>query len=249
MILRRIGTAIKCQDWFVVLVELLIVVVGIYIGLQVDDWTTARQDRKDEREFYIQLHDDLMLAQLRASRLLDRRLNLSADLASATDVLFERAGRDEFTAKECEAIGNSRFLNIVIADLPALTALLASGRLGIVEDADLRSSVISLQQLADGIKVMIPFNTATRVDLPNEFPELISATSYYDEDLGEYQEFYECDHEGMRKSPGFRNGISVNMDGYDAYLRDGLIPWNEQFKEVHNKVDAELGISHETETE
>ncbi len=247
MILHRLGNAVKRQDWFVVLIELLIVVVGIYIGLQVDDWQKEHQDRIDEQEFYVQLHDDLMLAQLRASRLLERRLTLVTDLAAATDVLFQRIDRNEFTPAECEAIGNSRFLNIVIADFPALTALLASGRLGIVEDTELKSSVITLQQLADAIKNMIPFNTATRSDLPYEFPELISATSYFDEELGEYQEAYECDLEGMRKSPGFRNGISVNMDGYDAYLRDGLIPWNEQFKKVHNMVDAKLGISHEGE--
>jgi len=245
MILRRIGTAIKRQDWFVVLIEIFTVVIGIFIGLQVDGWNQARKDRKDEQEFYTQLHDDLMLAQLRASRVLQRRLDLAANLASATDVLFERVDRDEFTPKECEAIGNSRFLNIVIANLPALTALMASGRLGIIGDAELKSSVITLQQLADAIKVMIPFNTATRSDLPYEFPELISATSYYDEEIGEYQEIYECDLQGMRKSAGFRNGISVNMDGYDAYLRDGLIPWNDQFNKVHAMVDAKLGISHE----
>lgn len=247
MILHRIADAFKKQDWFVVFIELAIVVVGIYLGLQVDDWQKSRQDRKDEREFYAQLHDDLMLAELRASRVLQRRLELSADLASATDVLFERSERGYLTPKECEAIGNSRFMNIVIADFPALTVLMASGRLGIIEDTEIKSSVITLKQLADAIKEMIPFNTATRSDLSYEFPELISATSYFDEELGEYQEFYECDLEAMRKSPGFRNGISVNMDGYDAYLRDGLIPWNEQFNKVHNLVDDKLAISHKGE--
>lgn len=51
MILNRIGTAIRNQDWFVVFIELMIVVVGIYIGLQVDDWQKARQDRADEGRF------------------------------------------------------------------------------------------------------------------------------------------------------------------------------------------------------
>lgn len=244
MILRRLADAFKKQDWFVVLVEIFTVVIGIFIGLQVDDWNEARKDRKAEQEFYVQLHDDLILADLRASRVLKRRLELSADLASATDVVFGRAGRDDLTPKECDAIGNSRFMNIVISDFPSLTAILASGSLRIIEDGDLKTSVITLQQMADAIIVMIPFNTATRSDLPYEFPELISATSYFDEGLGEYQEAYECDLEGMRQNPGFRNGISVNMDGYDAYLRDGLIPWNAQFKKVHGMVDAKLEINH-----
>jgi hypothetical protein len=36
MILRRLGDAVARQDWFVVLIELVVLVVGIFIGLQVD---------------------------------------------------------------------------------------------------------------------------------------------------------------------------------------------------------------------
>ena len=247
MILNHLATAIKRQDWFVVVLEIFIVVIGIYIGLQVDDWQKQRQDRVDEGEFYIQLHEDLMLAQLRASRLLKRRLDLVKELGSSTDVLFGRSDRNELTEVECAAIGNSRFLNIVIADFPSLTALLSSGRLGIIQDVNLRTSVVTLQQLADAIKTMIPFNTATRTDLPYEFPELITATAYFDVELGEYQESYECDLEGMRQNRGFLNGVSVNLDGYDAYLRDGLIPWNDQFNKVHDMVDTKLSLTHEGE--
>ncbi len=42
MIIKRLATGIKEQDWFVVMVEVMIVVVGIFIGLQVDDWNEGR---------------------------------------------------------------------------------------------------------------------------------------------------------------------------------------------------------------
>ena len=42
MILNRLAKGIKNQDWFVVVLEIFIVVIGIYIGLQVDDWNKAR---------------------------------------------------------------------------------------------------------------------------------------------------------------------------------------------------------------
>ena len=42
MILRRLAEAIQQQNWFVVLLEVMIVVVGIFIGLQVDDWNQER---------------------------------------------------------------------------------------------------------------------------------------------------------------------------------------------------------------
>ena len=42
MILRRLAESIRKQEWFTVVLEVLIVVVGIFIGLQVDEWNRAR---------------------------------------------------------------------------------------------------------------------------------------------------------------------------------------------------------------
>ncbi len=42
MILRRIATAFRKQDWFTVAVETLIVVFGVFIGLQVNNWNVRR---------------------------------------------------------------------------------------------------------------------------------------------------------------------------------------------------------------
>jgi hypothetical protein len=45
MILRRITDAFHKQDWFTVFIETLIVVFGVFIGLQVNNWNEARRDR------------------------------------------------------------------------------------------------------------------------------------------------------------------------------------------------------------
>jgi hypothetical protein len=46
MILRRIVHAIRKQDWSTIVVEILIVVIGILIGLQVDGWNERRETRR-----------------------------------------------------------------------------------------------------------------------------------------------------------------------------------------------------------
>lgn len=46
MILRRIAHAIRRQDWSTIVVEILIVVIGILIGLQVDGWNERRETRQ-----------------------------------------------------------------------------------------------------------------------------------------------------------------------------------------------------------
>ncbi len=38
MILRRIIENVRTRDWFTVAIEFLIVVVGIFVGLEVSNW-------------------------------------------------------------------------------------------------------------------------------------------------------------------------------------------------------------------
>ena len=58
MILRRLAEAIRVQHWFTVVLEILIVVIGIFIGLQVDDWNERRKDRAAERGYLERLLTD-----------------------------------------------------------------------------------------------------------------------------------------------------------------------------------------------
>ncbi|MEM5518641.1 hypothetical protein WNY37_16910 [Henriciella sp. AS95] len=45
MILQRLATSIRKQDWFTVLIETLIVVFGVFLGIQLGNWNEARQDQ------------------------------------------------------------------------------------------------------------------------------------------------------------------------------------------------------------
>ena len=49
MILRRLAKSIRNQDWFAVLIEFVIVVAGIFAGLQANEWAKERADREQER--------------------------------------------------------------------------------------------------------------------------------------------------------------------------------------------------------
>lgn len=45
MILQRMAQAIRRQNWFQVIIEIFIVVIGIFLGLQVTEWNDTRQDK------------------------------------------------------------------------------------------------------------------------------------------------------------------------------------------------------------
>ena len=59
MILQRLANSIRKQDWFTVFIETLIVVLGVFVGLQVNNWNEARQARGKEALYLSDLIDDL----------------------------------------------------------------------------------------------------------------------------------------------------------------------------------------------
>ena len=47
MILQRLATSIRKQDWFTVVIETMIVVFGVYLGIQLGNWNADRTAKRD----------------------------------------------------------------------------------------------------------------------------------------------------------------------------------------------------------
>ncbi|MFC2953531.1 hypothetical protein ACFOOP_16455 [Marinicaulis aureus] len=59
MILRRVIEHVKHQNWTAVVLDFLIVVVGVFIGIQVANWNEARSDHQRERQIVSDMLADL----------------------------------------------------------------------------------------------------------------------------------------------------------------------------------------------
>ena len=59
MIFRRIAHHLQQQQWTAVLVELAIVVLGVFLGFQATDWANERADRTAEARHLEEIADDL----------------------------------------------------------------------------------------------------------------------------------------------------------------------------------------------
>ena len=60
MILRRLSDAVRKQDWFTVAVETLMLVLGVFLGLQVNNWNEARAEGERSREYLSRLRAELV---------------------------------------------------------------------------------------------------------------------------------------------------------------------------------------------
>jgi hypothetical protein len=60
LILSKIGTALKSQDWLTVAIEIAVIVVGLFLGLQVDGWRDRQVEAGLAQEYVERLYDDMV---------------------------------------------------------------------------------------------------------------------------------------------------------------------------------------------
>jgi hypothetical protein len=59
MIQRRLGDRLKQQDWVAVAIELSLVIVGVFLGIQVANWNDQRRERALERAYVARIGQDV----------------------------------------------------------------------------------------------------------------------------------------------------------------------------------------------
>jgi hypothetical protein len=245
MILRSLTKHVNDQNWFAVALDFFIVVVGVFIGIQVSNWNASLQDHRDGRIYLERIHKDLMNVEAFSDRVRVRRVDLIDILTQAAGVLFAGDENAVLTEAECLALATSHYYNIKVTPLPSVDELMSAGRLAILDDAALTGALVKYQQDANELRASIDDGRSIGHDLPILDPLAIRSEPVFDTVLGEMQGRYTCDVPRMRANPLFMNAVSENVDVYDAYLRDGLRPWNEQLRATHTLIDAAMGVHHE----
>jgi hypothetical protein len=59
VILRRLTEHVRRQDWFAVFLDFVIVVLGVFVGIQVSNWNAARVESAQEMAMLSQLRDEI----------------------------------------------------------------------------------------------------------------------------------------------------------------------------------------------
>lgn len=58
MLLRRLSQSIKEQNWAAITIEFLLLVVGVFLGIQVANWNASRADDARARAYMVRLQSD-----------------------------------------------------------------------------------------------------------------------------------------------------------------------------------------------
>jgi len=144
VIIRRLAGALREQNWFTVVLEVMIVVVGIFIGLQVDGWNDGRKKQQNIEVQLLRIVDDAAVMVAETDRLIVDFDNRIARAQIALEVLDGTPLTEANTPAFELALEESFQLNEVEVDLPSLDILMNTGDIDQVADANARNALLKL---------------------------------------------------------------------------------------------------------
>ena len=132
--------------------EIILVVIGIMIALQINNWNVNRLEVKEERKILTNLKVDFD----NNKKLLDRAIETTKDGMNGCLKMLEYTGNKERpqTSKDFDMILNNMFVSPffrpVIGTLEEITN---SGKLGIIENDELRKLLATWPSIIEEVKL------------------------------------------------------------------------------------------------
>lgn len=244
MILRRFMKHVTDQNWFAVGLDVIVVITGIFLGMQVSEWNEGRKERTEEEATLTRMHDELLTSLGVRKHNIDKRLQLFDALNSAIEAIFKETNRAALTSLECAAVYSSHNRSVAVATMPSLEALLTTGHISIIKNGELQAAMLEFSQR---VNAMDRSNVVVgSKPLSTLYPYFFTILPSRNE-LNDLKANPTCDLDQMRQSIAFKAQFSINADIYDATIVSFLTPLISAAMRLHELLDHELGISHEGE--
>ena len=149
MMLRRFSKHFHRQDWFAVVLDLLVVVLGIVIGLQASAWNQSRIDQRDEIKYLVARDADLEDSHTSIKEAVegnDRILNALIRLAEISDDPSQLLPTDNVDQLLWQGLW---VLFFVEEHMNVYDDLKSSGRMNLIGDPQLRLGLMELKSRFD----------------------------------------------------------------------------------------------------
>ncbi|WP_084420046.1 hypothetical protein [Henriciella litoralis] len=147
MILRRLSKHVKDQNWFAVALDFIIVVLGVFIGLQISNWNDARAFDQLERNYLVQLKDEVELNR----RITEYQIAYVDTVVESGKRALVYLESDRQCEADCADLLVDFFHASQVWGAPrTLTIFEEMERLGLPRDAEKRQTLMDLYRSLDG---------------------------------------------------------------------------------------------------
>ena len=137
MILRRLSQSLKAQDWLAIIIEFVLLVVGVFLGIQVANWNADRETNQKAEIFSMHLKADLRQEAFGCQCLIEYNRDVLASAEKAVNALNGKAP----TSNEVLLINAYRATNYKQPQRYRATydELISTGNIVLIKDENLRS--------------------------------------------------------------------------------------------------------------
>ena len=237
---RRLAASLRKRDWMAVLIEVLIVVVGVFLGLQVANWNQGRQERQEERRYYAQIVVDLR-RDLQSLETAEKRSRIHD--RSAENVLAALQGENPAgltpveLAKEVHRAG---FLYLPAASRRTYDELISTGNLGLLGNSDAKDAIAAYYEAFadsrqwDGLlrQQQADYWSATAGIVPRKVLQTVFTSSDVQLSPADTQEILSR----MRSTPRLES-LLIGMAAHQARVRRDSIGLKQQAKSLIEKLE------------
>tara|TARA_R110002072_G_scaffold100602_2_gene221642 strand:+ start:244 stop:990 length:747 start_codon:yes stop_codon:yes gene_type:complete len=215
MILRRLTDAFRKQEWFTVAVETMIVVLGVFLGLQVNNWNAANQSREREVVILEQLATEFAVTvEAAKSSKTDSEFLLDATRAVLRAIRDAKEPEDSDTF--LRTLGAAGGLDTGPSEPVTLIELMSTGGLTQLSSPGLRTALIRNHETAEAQSKLADLVLA-RVSTPDD-----------------------GFHDAIYVNPDYGDGSEFLLGGYDW---EKLASARQQFQVIfYGKVGLDRGI-------
>ncbi|WP_084420043.1 hypothetical protein [Henriciella litoralis] len=230
MILQRLATSIRKQDWFTVLIETLIVVLGVFLGIQLGNLNQARVERNSEQVLLLRLQEEtrsLLDTQKEELAVHSPRLGLATD---ANSVMFSLVPSRPLTDDECWALLVSHWIPSPTEELSSLDDLISSGRFDLISNPSVKSALRDYAVVQERSRVARAEAVNELFRLHTRYPDAIwlevggaEDADYVRPNVSPDDEGlvwrYNCDIDQIRGNKGLLSEYSDNIARLESYLQ------------------------------
>ena len=149
MILRRVFGDSRSREWRSAIVDLVIVVVGIFLGLQANNWNEQRKQRA-EGEFYLQLlREELLEESALHEELIERYTETNDKITESARLLYADEWTDEQYSKFSTEHWRVYHVLTGIEKPDVLRQLTDLGKVDLIESKELQRALFSYSDAFD----------------------------------------------------------------------------------------------------
>ncbi|RCL88720.1 hypothetical protein [Hyphomonas sp.] len=142
MILRRLTKHVKDQNWFAVGLDFLIVVIGVFVGMQVSNWNDAHQTQSERQLIETRLLSDFILMHEDVVRAAEGHEAVLESLHTLRRAIERGEALPEEDAAIKHALGRGFSYQSSIHRSGTFLELLSSGRMDLIADEALRVELL-----------------------------------------------------------------------------------------------------------